>query len=363
MANDSASVIIPCCPKPGACIACCGDGTGVVFDLTGIEPSAGTYDDPDGGTVEIIRADMLPDFSHIRFGPALWPSGANKDAMGPLAYCCAYVIGFCEWKQFNSSAVETSYQYTCIIAGVISGCLVVDIGGQYWFYRDISASVAVSGFPTMRPQMARFCAKPRNWIDLSNDTDIALDSGIDLRVKGTDILDTGQEMATATTCANPCRSSYDVTITLSGFSGMVLPVTAFTDFTISDDTATFTATGTYNCGDNQTLGTVQFFLALTHATYTNACLGLTIDLTDNYTPGNYKISSSANDPSVIGIIFTDCDDPDSFLDDPFGQFSGFDCLDISCGDNGIISDGTMDFTWVNGSPGTPRTIDVDITAT
>lgn len=359
MSNAAASVVIPCCPKPGACINCCGDGTGVIFDLTGILPAVGTYDHPDGGTLEIVRVSMMADTDHIRFGPALWPSGANADAMGPLAYCCAFTIGYVEVIKLDSMAVEEFHGFGCIRAGVASvggeTCLIIELTQDaplnYWFYRNINRTTG-----GLYPQQARFCAKPRAWIDLSNDTATALDSGIALHLKGTDIQDTAQPMATATTCANPCKASYDITITLSGFSGKTLGA-----YTIVEDSIELTAVGYYDCGSGWTETTAPGLgtLALSHATFMDACLkiGITIEY-DNET-GRFRFEdSSVGGVTTYGTIYTDCADEDTFLE-PTGNLSEhlFDL--ITCGNAQMEWTGTLDFEWDGGSEGT---IDVAVVA-
>lgn len=235
----------PCFCKKGRCLNCCNDVGGAVMDLTATIPAVGTYDTPDGGELEILRVSMdTANTAHMIFAPTGYPAGGTADEQEPSTICCYRPIGWAEWIVRDSMAAEVGHFWGCVWAG-FNTTLEDDSAGKtieiafreiespfrvdYWFYRDITASVShsfpaeIGGTKTVYPLQSVICAAT-DFIELSNDTTIAVDNGFGLDVRATRATDTGLAVVGAdapSSCGNPCAISQEVTLALS-ISGRVL---------------------------------------------------------------------------------------------------------------------------------------------
>lgn len=335
MANASAQLVIPCCAKPGRCLPCCNGVTGIIMDLTGIAPAVGTYDHPDGGEVQIYGVEFIPaGIDHLRFGPALYAAGANREAMGPVNACCQYVIGRVDMQRRDSGGAPLGARsWVCFYAGISASGHAIYIGTSadpgtaafLWFYRSLGSFSTAPG-TTRYPVPEYICSQPIDWWELSNDTANALDSGIALKLKGTRIDDTGLSVVGPTTCGNQCDAFFDITITIGGFSGQTLGA-----YTFTDDEAVFTMSGKFSCG-TLTVDTWSEVatLAMSHATDPDPCFKLTLAYEYDSATDVIRFSAEPAD-GAFGLIYTDCEDDGSFLEDVYSILS-FDAGEYSCGD-------------------------------
>jgi len=354
MANGTAQVVMPCCAKPGRCLPCCNGVTGIIMDLTGIAPAIGTYDHPDGGEVEIYGVEFIPGgISHLRFGPALYAAGANKTAMGPVSACCKYVIGRVDMERRDSgAAVVATRAWRCFSAGISSSAIFIGISDDpgttdfLWFYRSLAPFSTAAG-TTRYPKAEHICSQPIDWWNLSNDTANALDSGISLKLKGTRIDDTGLDVVGPTTCGNQCDAPFDITITIGGFSGQTLG-----SYTFTDDEAVFTMTGKVSCG-TLTVDTWSEVatLQMSHATDPDPCFKLTLAYFYDAATDMIRFSAEPAD-GAFGLIYTDCDDDGSFLEDVYSVLS-FDAGEYSCGE----------MTWTDTTTILDETPDISLSVT
>lgn len=345
MSNPTAQGITPCCENSGNCLNCCNDTSGVIYDLSTAEggPAVGTYDLLDGGTLEITRISMVTDEQFIRFGPTSIPGGATLTERGPHGACCTQCVGIAQYIRRNSGATITETTTVCVTAAATNGgagnsTFTVKVGNFVWFGRTLGTAA----------KLAQICQKPRNWLEMSNDQTFDLTYSLQhdstLRLKASNANDIGYTATNSTTCLCRCNHDFDITVTVSGLSGMQFEGNDFGTYTIDDDEFSVTFEGSLSCSGgtlNLTYtdsGTVN--LALSNASTPDACLTVGLSLILNKETGRIMLRSDADfGDTYANTLSFDCDD------DPSGDIISFLAMNfdqVTCGDSQLDGTGTIE---------------------
>lgn len=148
----------------------------------------------------------------------------------------------------------------------------------------------------------------------------------------------------------PCAGLFDITATISGLSGLVLPEAEWPfgtgDFYPTDDTAEFVFKGSLS-GFTELPDFVE--VPMTR----DSCLRLNIRFGLSYSAGRYSLNASTDpDPDSVGYISIGCADDDDFV----VSWPGTELDPIECDTFGLIGSFTFTATISDTSPAVTATL-------